>query len=160
MTSPGSQPRTWFVRAGRRATRIREFLDRGFVTLGWDEVRRVHPSMSAAELQAAFREAYPDARPGALPVWAGMLLRFVRDVQPGDHVVTYDPHRQLYFLGVVTASEVVEMVDRLRRVQWTHEVSRRALEPATLRTLGSITAFFEVNAAARADLWRNAQSRE
>ncbi len=160
MSSPVRERRTWFVRAGRGGTRVREFLDQGFVTLGWDEVGPIHPSMTSAELQGAMRVAYPDAKPGALPVWAGMLLRFVRDVAEGDHVVTYDRQRQTYFLGVVSGGGVLgERAERLRRVLWTHEVPRHALTPTTLKTLGSITAFFEVNAAAELDLRRNAHAR-
>ena len=38
-------------------------------------------------MKAALAEAYADAKPRAIPVWAGVLLRFAFEMEPGDLVV-------------------------------------------------------------------------
>ena len=38
-------------------------------------------------LKAALAEAYPDVRPRAIPVWAGVLSRFAFEMRVGDLVV-------------------------------------------------------------------------
>lgn len=38
-------------------------------------------------MKAALAEAHPDAKPRAIPVWAGVLLRFAFEMEPGDLVV-------------------------------------------------------------------------
>jgi restriction system protein len=38
-------------------------------------------------MKAALAEAYPDAKPRAIPVWAGVLLRFAFGMRVGDLVV-------------------------------------------------------------------------
>ncbi len=38
-------------------------------------------------MKAALAAAYPDVRPRAVSVWAGILLRFAFALQPGDLVV-------------------------------------------------------------------------
>lgn len=40
-----------------------------------------------AAMKEALREAYPEAKPRAIPVWAGVLLRFAFEMEAGDLVV-------------------------------------------------------------------------
>ena len=57
----------------------------GFVSIGWQEIgdiREVGPDRE--DLKARLAETYPDAKPGAIPVWAGVLLRFAFEMQVGD----------------------------------------------------------------------------
>lgn len=60
----------------------------GFISLGWDKVgdlRELQGDRETAKRRLA--QAFPNAKPGALPVWAGLLLRFCNEMQPGDYVV-------------------------------------------------------------------------
>ena len=53
-------------------------------------------------LKKALEQAYPDAKPGAIPVWAGILLRFAYEMKEGDIVIApYRADSTLNF-GVIT----------------------------------------------------------
>lgn len=64
----------------------------GFISVGWDQLGDLHKRGSDKEqMKMAIGATYPDAKPGAIPVWAGILLRFAFEMQPGDLVIY--PHR-------------------------------------------------------------------
>jgi restriction system protein len=69
-----------------------DFVDGGFIAVGWramPDLRRVGHDREA--MKAAVAAAYPDVKPGAVRLWAGLLLRFAFEMQPGDLVV--HPHK-------------------------------------------------------------------
>jgi restriction system protein len=72
--------------------------DGGFVSVGWDrlgDLREIGTDRDA--LKRALAVAYRDAKPRAIPVWAGTLARFAAEIEPGDLVV--HPHRPDRTLG-------------------------------------------------------------
>lgn len=65
-----------------------DFVGDGYVALGWSKLADLRVIGNDKEaMKAAVAAAYPDAKPGAIPVWAGQLLRFAFDMQVGDIVV-------------------------------------------------------------------------
>lgn len=75
-----------------------DLIGNGFVGIGWDDVGDLTNIGSDKEaLKRRIAEIRPDAKPGAIPVWAGVLLRFRFEMQVGDLVVyPYKPeHAQL-----------------------------------------------------------------
>lgn len=75
----------------------------------------------------------------------------------GDDVVCYDRERPRSIVGELVSDyewlpDLVPEKPHSRRVTWTREVSRDLLSTATKNALGSILAFFKVNAGAAADL--------
>ncbi len=70
-----------------------------FISVGWDELgdlREIGPSRET--MKARIAATYPSAKPGAIPVWAGVLFRFAFDMQPGDLVIyPYRPESTLNF---------------------------------------------------------------
>jgi restriction system protein len=64
----------------------------GFISVGWDQLGDLNKRGSNKEqMKIAVAMAYPEAKPGAVRVWAGILLRFTFEMQPGDLVIY--PHR-------------------------------------------------------------------
>lgn len=64
-------------------------VDNGFISIGWDEIgdlARIGPDRE--NLKAVVSSTYPDAKPGAIPVWAGVLRRFGFEMAIGDLVVS------------------------------------------------------------------------
>jgi predicted Mrr-cat superfamily restriction endonuclease len=54
-----------------------DFVGNSFISLGWDEAPDLRTIGADKEkLKARLAEWFPDARPGALRVWAGLLIRF------------------------------------------------------------------------------------
>jgi hypothetical protein len=53
-----------------------DLIQGGFISIGWDELgdlSSVRPDRDELKLRLA--AAHPTAKPGAIPVWAGVLLR-------------------------------------------------------------------------------------
>lgn len=60
-----------------------DFVGDGVISLGWDEVSDVRDLGNDKEvLKTRLSELYPEAKPGAIPVWAGVLLRFAFEMKP------------------------------------------------------------------------------
>lgn len=127
-----------------------ELFDRGFVSVGWDEVgdlTQIGPDQTA--MKATVARAYPEAKPGAVPGWASILVKFGFTMHLGDQVVAaYKRDRTLNF-GVVHGPyefhpEVPQHRHR-RRVRWVKlGVPRNLFPQAALFEIGSAITLFQV----------------
>lgn len=121
-----------------------DLVENGFISIGWDEVgdlRAVGDDRDAMKERVA--AAYPSAKPGAIPGWAGTLLTFAYRMQPGDLVVyPHKPDSTLNF-GRISGDYRYEPGAELHR-------SRRPvtwLRTGVPRTTFSKTARYEVGSA-------------
>jgi restriction system protein len=127
-----------------------DFLDGGLVALGWSRLADLRDLPGDRDgLKAALRAAYPEAKAGAIPVWAGMLLRFVHEMAPGDLVVHPCKLDATVNLGRVEGDyywDAAAPEHRHRRpVAWEHTGLPRALFSAgALRELGSAVTLFRI----------------
>lgn len=119
-------------------------VENGFISIGWNEVgdlRAVGDDRDAMKARVA--AAYPSAKPGAIPGWAGTLLTFAYRMQPGDLVVyPHKPDSTLNF-GRISGDYRYEPDAELHR-------SRRPvtwLRTGVPRTTFSKTARYEVGSA-------------
>lgn len=153
--APMTPAKLWFVRAGEGGTNTGTFLGEKYVSIGWKEVGAVTGKTTDAELEVVFDRAYPDVKPGTRKMWLAVVRRFVRELKPGDGVITYDPERRLYFLGEIIsdAEEALPTHGRFRRVKCERQVERDSLAPATRNTLGSIVTLFKVSDDPREEVW-------
>jgi restriction system protein len=76
-----------------------DLVGNGLVAIGWDELGDLHEIGPDKELmKQRVAATYPHAKPGAIPVWAGLLLRFAFEMKPGDLVIyPYRPDSTLNF---------------------------------------------------------------
>ncbi len=68
-------------------------MDQGFISIGWDaigDLRKIGPTRQ--DFKDATLAAYPDSKPGAIPVSAGVLFRFRDEMRIRDIVVAPGPH--------------------------------------------------------------------
>jgi restriction system protein len=68
-----------------------EPIEQGYIAIGWDklgDLSKIAPTREAIKVAIAI--AYPDKKPGAIPVDAGTLFRFTHEMTQGDFVV-YPP---------------------------------------------------------------------
>lgn len=127
-----------------------ELVEKGFVSIGWEEIPDLRTiGDDRARLKDLVQETYPYIKPGAVPVWAGVLYRFGFEMRPGDLVVApYRPDSTLNF-GVVDGpyehrSDVVKHPHR-RKVRWLRTGVARGLFPqAALYEIGSAVTLFQV----------------
>lgn len=127
-----------------------DLLGAGFVAIGWDDIgdlSRLGQDKDA--LKALLAEARPDAKPGAIPVWAGVLLRFAFEMQVGDLVI--HPHRpdSTLSFGRVTGDYYYDddapCHRHRRRVEWLETGIPRAQFSKTARyELGAAVTLFRV----------------
>lgn len=122
----------------------------GFISIGWEELgdlRKVDTSKEALKQRLA--ETYPTAKPGAIPVWAGVLSRFMTEMKPGDYVVSPNKADRTLNLGVVDGDFYVEddadVHPNRRPVKWLRTgVPRDTLSKSALNEIGSAVTLFRV----------------
>lgn len=153
----------WMVRAGRGGAFASRFLENSIVAIGWgiDDVTAATPD---DEIRRLVDAAYPDEKPGSRASWAGQIRRFVKEVEVGDPVVTYDNATRLYHLGEIRSEAGTRVFDIggekrsefCRIVEWMDKVPRDSLLLSTRNSLGIPLTLSRISAAASADLRRRA----
>lgn len=86
-----------------------ELLEGSFVSLDWPELGNLRDlPLDREGLKAALTAIYPDEKPRAVAVWAGVLLRFRDEIEVGDVVVApYKPDSTIN-LGMVAGEYYYE----------------------------------------------------
>jgi restriction system protein len=135
-----------------------ELVEKGFVSIGWEEVPDLRTiGGDRTLLKDVVQRTYPHIKPGAVPVWAGILYRFGFEMQQGDLVVApYRSDSTLNFGVVDGPYEYHEDVARhphRRKVRWLRTGVARGLFPqAALYEIGSAVTLFQVRK--HADIFR------
>ena len=78
---------------------------KGYAGIGWmqlGDLAKIPPNREA--FKAAHMAARPEAKPGATPLVAGMLLNFVHEMQPGDVLVYPCRDDRMIYLGEVVGT--------------------------------------------------------
>lgn len=127
-----------------------ELVEKGFVSIGWDaikDLRAIGPDRD--RLKLALQASYPEAKAGAIPVWAGILLRFAFEMKPGDVVIAPQKADSTLNFGVITGAyeydESVAIHAHRRSVRWTRTgVSRGLFPQKALYEIGSAMTLFRV----------------
>ena len=155
----------WMVRAGEGGVFASRFLEDSIVAIGWGNIGDVTAATPDDEIRRLIDAAYPDRKPGTRAAWAGQIRRFVKEVQVGDSVVTYDNATRLYHLGEIRSDAErrtciddndEKRVEFCRDVKWLDEVRRDSLLLSTRNSLGIPLTISRKSAAASADLRRRA----
>lgn len=127
-----------------------ELVADGFISIGWDEIGDLRLiGDGQAQLKAALTESERGAKPGAIPVWAGVLRRFAFEMAEGDVVIAPSKQRPVFNIGRVAGpyefhEEYPEHRHR-RRVAWlVHDAPRVVFTQGALYELGSAMTLFKV----------------
>lgn len=131
-----------------------ELVEMGFISIGWEEMADLRTIGDDRTLmKQAVELAYRDAKPGAVPVWAGVLLRFAFEMQVGDVIVApYRADSTLNF-GVVEGPYEHHPDARIhphrRSVRWLRTGVARGLFPQTvLYEIGAAITLFQIRRGA------------
>lgn len=140
----------WGLHAGRTGDADRLFLEKNVIAVGWHELGDLSTLSSNQEaFKAAVSEAYPNAKPGAIPNYAGQLLRFVHAIQPNDLVLYPSKRdRQVHF-GRVKGGyrydpSIEEGYPHLRPVEWLKSLPRTSFSQGALYEIGAAMSLFQV----------------
>lgn len=124
-----------------------------FVCVGWPEVGNIFDLPPNREVfKARLKDAYPDKKPGAIPVDAGTLYRFAHEVKAGDIIVWPSKHNRRVNIGIANGkkwhapgNEVDgEDFPNFLGVDWKIDVSREKFSQAALNEIGSFITLFRI----------------
>ena len=106
----------WMVRAGEGGHLAAEFERLKCVAIGWPEVGDLNKIKQLDQVRAAVAKAYPDAKPGNVIISGSTLHKFRTVMRAGDRVVTYDPVRREYILGLPHIQMFIGRFCQLRHI--------------------------------------------
>lgn len=131
----------------------------GFISIGWDRLDDLTKSDTDRDaLKIRLAEEYPEAKPGAIPVWAGVIHRFIGEMRSGDHVISPNRADRTLNFGVVDSDFYVEpgttVHPNRRRVRWIRtDVPRDTFSKSALHEIGSAVTLFQIKNHAD-EFWR------
>jgi predicted Mrr-cat superfamily restriction endonuclease len=123
----------------------------GFVAVGWEELGDLSElSLDRDALKSLVAKTFPDAKPGAIPVWAGVLWRFMNEMMEGDYVVSPNKADRTINFGIVDGPYYyepgAEQYPNRRKVKWVRTaVPRDDFPKSALNEIGSAVTLFQVN---------------
>lgn len=127
-----------------------DLIEGGFVSIGWSELGDLTAGPTDRDgLKQRLIAAYPDAKPGAIPVWAGVLHRFAVETQIGDLVISPNKADRTLSFGEVASDYYFvageEIHPNRRRVTWLRTgVPRDDFSKPALYEIGSAITLFRV----------------
>ena len=125
------------------------FLKEGKIAIGWKEMGDLSLIPPTREgFKAKYVETYPDAKKGSVATCAGMLFRFVHEVQIGDYVIFPSKNDRMINIGEVTCNYQYNLQEAVyvqqHSVKWLKNVPRTSFSQGALYEIGSVLAFFSV----------------
>ncbi|NUM47831.1 MAG: restriction endonuclease [Anaerolineales bacterium] len=139
----------WGIHAGATGEADSLFIKKKVIALGWPEVGDLSKIPANREaFKSAVAVAYPNIKKGAIPVYGGLLFRFVHEMKIGD-VVIYPSKidRQIHIGGV--EGEYQYQSDssgypNQRAVKWLKTFPRTQFTQGALYEIGSAVTLFQV----------------
>lgn len=145
----------WMVRAGEDGSLIKEFVDHGYVAIGWHGLGDLGAVTSQEKIRELYDHTYPDEKPFKAKLAVTMICRFRFTLEKDQGVVTYDPQKREYLIGKIASgynyvasetSETISYFPHLRKVEWKQDrVSRDMLSVSSRNSLGNSQTLFSVN---------------
>jgi restriction system protein len=140
----------WGIHAGKTGDADKLFREHECVALGWPDMgdlTTLPPTREA--FKARMVETYPQSKPGAIPVNAGQLFRFVHEAKDGDLVAYPSKRDRRIYFGRVTGGYRFDPADgkeyaQQRSVTWLKDVPRTAFSQGALHEIGSAMSFFQL----------------
>lgn len=126
-------------------------ISEGYVALGWHELGDLSPIAADREsFKSRYREAYPAANPNSIPVSAGVLYRFVHDIEIGEYIIFPSSHNSMVNIGRIASNyyydlEQPEEFPNRRRVTWLKHVPRLFFSQQSRNEIGAAIALFQIS---------------
>lgn len=124
------------------------FLNQNLIAIGWEKMGNLSAIPASRDAyKEAYIAAYPDAKKGSIATSAGMLYRFVHEVQEGDYVVFPSKIDRKINIGIVESAyfyDAAMLYPNRRKVKWLKHLPRTAFSQGALHEVGSAPSFFQV----------------
>ena len=130
------------------------YLKHNTLGIGWNDMgdmSGIEPTREA--FKARYVEVFPDEKPNSVPGCAGMLYRFVHEMQVGDYVVFPSKSDRMVNIGVVDGpygyvgdykTDSPHRYCQQRAVKWLKHLPRTAFSQGALYEIGSALTLFAV----------------
>ena len=125
------------------------FLNRSLIAIGWKAMGDL--TLIPAEREAfksKYKDIYPDAKMQAIANSAGMLYRFVHEVQLGDYVVFPSKINRQINIGIIEGEYIYSPGEseyvQTRKVKWLKHLPRTSFSQGALYEVGSAMSFFSL----------------
>lgn len=140
----------WGIHAGSNGEANNLFLKEGRIAIGWVDMGNLADLPTdwyAAKAKVA--TVYTEAKPGAIPNYAGQLYRFVHEIKEGDWIVYPSKPERMVYLGKVTGPyqydpTTDQRYPNMRSVKWLKSVPRTQFSQGALYEIGSAMSLFLV----------------
>lgn len=147
-----TEVRMWGIHAGALGEIDSKFLSKTkpCVAIGWDgvgDLSKISADRESFKLQIV--KAYPETKKGAIPTSAGMLYRFVHEIQVDDIIVYPSKLDKLIHIGRVSgpyeySTGVDNNYPNIRTVKWLKHIPRTKFSQGALYEVGSALSLFQV----------------
>jgi restriction system protein len=140
----------WGIHAGRTGDADTLFLKGNVIAVGWHRVGALDKLKADRDaFKAKVKEAYPEKKPGAIPVDAGQLFRFVHEMKKGDLVAYPSKRDKQIHIGQVEGEYQYNpnkepTYPHLRTVKWLRTVPRTQFSQGALYEIGSAMSLFQI----------------
>lgn len=122
----------------------------GYVAIGWPalgDARAVGASRD--DYKCAMTSAYVDIKPGAVPVDAGTVFKFVHEIRAGDYVIYPSKSNRMINIGRFTGQSAYDPNDadeypNRQLVQWLGHFPRNEFSQSALNEIGSFLTLFRI----------------
>jgi restriction system protein len=121
-----------------------------FISIGWSELGDLSGKhLDRENLKDLLSASFPEAKAGAIPIWAGILSRFMYEMNAGDLVVSPDKASRTINIGRISGNyfydKSASVHPNRRPVQWLKtNIPRSDLPASALNEIGSAITLFEV----------------
>ena len=145
-----SEKTIWGIHAGKFGDAETLFFKKYFIGLGWPNAGDLSLLKSNREaFKTSVAKAYPEKKPGAFPVDAGQLYRFVHELKMGDVVVYYSRADRQIHIGQVEGPyqykpDLDSNYPNVRSIKWLKAFPRTIFSQGALHELGSAMSFFQI----------------
>jgi restriction system protein len=140
----------WLVRAGKHCEAEQIALEKGLVTVGFNEFGNLSAVANREDLAMLFRAAHPDASEGKTANHVGQLWAFCRRISLGDLVVLPLKSRSAVAVGRITGpydftSDYGDQVRHIRRVEWLRtDLPRATFDQDLLYSFGAFMTVCQI----------------
>ncbi|WP_316398027.1 restriction endonuclease [Bradyrhizobium sp. 33ap4] len=140
----------WGIHGGRTGDADSLFLKKNCIAIGWASMGDLGVLAADREaFKAKVAQAYPEKKPGAWPVNAGQLFRFVHEMKAGDIIVYPSKRDRQIHIGKVQGDYKYDPTGETtypnrRAVKWLHAVPRTNFTQGALHEIGSAMSLFLV----------------
>lgn len=120
------------------------------IAIGWEEMGDLNKLPASRDtFKTTYAKLFPTEKPGAIPVKAGVLYRFSKEMKIGDIVVYPSKNDRMVNIGIVEGDycfrpEVDKDYPHRRAVKWKLHQPRAQFTQAALYEIGSAITLFQV----------------